>query len=99
MSKLVFPSILPASIPYRGFVSEARTWFQRIASWAEKNGPESRAELARQIAPLTAVVGVPSNQIVVTSGVEFAGPAISGTYVNGYTLTIVGGVVTAIVAS
>jgi hypothetical protein len=40
-----------------------------------------------------------SNIRVVQSGVEFLAPAITGSYVNGYTLTIANGVVTAIAAS
>lgn len=36
---------------------------------------------------------------VIASGVEFNCPAVTGSYVNGYTATIVNGVVTALVAS
>lgn len=69
MSRLIFPSVLPASIPYRGFVSEVRTWLQRIASWVEKNGPESSTEIGRQVAVLTAIVGTGSaTQALVSNG-------------------------------
>lgn len=43
-------------------------------------------------------VATGSTVLLAKSGVEFLAPAITGTYVNGYTLTIVDGVVTAIVA-
>jgi hypothetical protein len=43
--------------------------------------------------------GVPSTSKVIASGVKFTGPAITGSYVDGYTPTIVAGVVTALVAS
>ena len=42
---------------------------------------------------------VGATQKVLSSGVKFTGPAITGTYVNGYTPTIVNGVVTGLVAS
>lgn len=43
--------------------------------------------------------GVPSTSKVIKSGVKFTGPAITGSYVNGYTATIVAGAITALVAS
>lgn len=43
-------------------------------------------------------VATGSTILVAQSGVEFLAPAITGSYVNGYTLTIVNGLVTAIVA-
>lgn len=53
-----------------------------------------------------AVAGVTPDQVwlastilPVQSGTKVLGPAITGSYVNGYTLTIVNGAVTAIVAS
>lgn len=44
-------------------------------------------------------VTLPTTSKLVKSGVKYTGPAITGTYVNGYTLTIVNGAITAIVAS
>lgn len=57
MSKLVFQSVGVANVPYRGFISEVRTWFQRIASWAEKNGPESAAAMLIQLGTLVSALG------------------------------------------
>lgn len=100
MSKLVFPSVAAAGLPYRGFVSEVRTWLQRIASWTEKNGPESKTEIARQLAVLSALVGTGSpSTALVTNNVEVLMPVATGTYVNGYTFTVANGVITGIVAS
>ena len=44
-------------------------------------------------------VNLPSTAKVVKSAVKYTGPAITGSYVNGYTFTIVNGQITAIVAS
>ena len=64
---------------------------------------EAEAACAAAIAAIAAVGGGAvadgSTNLLVQSGVEFAAPAIGGAYVNGYTLTIVNGVVTAINAS
>lgn len=99
MAKLVFPSV---GKPYRGFVGEVRGWFKRIASWAE-NSPGGKAVVNTQIAALAAYTGytqaLPSTSVEVKSGVKFTAPAITGTYVNGYTATVVNGVITALVAS
>ncbi len=42
---------------------------------------------------------LPGTSALINSTVKFTAPAITGSYVNGYTLTIAAGVVTAIVAS
>jgi len=42
---------------------------------------------------------IPATSKVIRSGVEFAAPAATGSYANGYTPTIVGGAVTAIAGS
>lgn len=101
MSKIVWPSITVRA--FRGVMSEARTTFQKLASWAEDNDPTAAAELNAQLQALTSATGFvqtqPGTKLLVTSGVKVLGPAITGSYVNGYTLTIAGGVVTAIVAS
>lgn len=44
-------------------------------------------------------ITLPSTDKIVKSGVKYLGPAITGTYTNGYTLTIVNGAITAIAAS
>ena len=101
MSKIVWPSTINKA--FSGVISEARTKFQMLASWVEKNEPSAATELNAQLQALTAATGFvqtqPGNKLLVTSGVKVTAPAITGSYVNGYTLTIVGGVVTAIVAS
>ena len=65
---------------------------------ADANAAVSRAYSALAAAGGDAVV-TGSTVRVVQSGVKVTAPAISGSYVNGYTFTIVNGVVTAIVAS
>ena len=99
MAKLVFPSV---NAPYRGFVGEVRGWFNRIASFAEKS-PDAKAVINTQLGVLATDLGfvqpIATNQRTLTSGVKVTAPAITGTYVNGYTFTIVGGNITAIVAS
>lgn len=40
-----------------------------------------------------------STELPLISGTKVTGPAVTGTYVNGYTFTIVNGAITAIVAS
>jgi hypothetical protein len=100
MSKLSFTSVVNKA--YSGTISEARTFFQRLASWVERD-PTAATDLNNQLQALTAATGFVQNQpgtkLLVTSGVKITAPAITGSYVNGYTLTIAGGVVTAIVAS
>lgn len=44
-------------------------------------------------------VTLPGTDKILKSGVKYTAPAITGSYVNGYTFTIVAGVITAIVAS
>lgn len=99
MAKLVFPSV---GAPYRGFVGEVRGWLSRIASYAEKQ-PGAKAAINTQLAVLLANTGyvptIPSNQKLITTAVKVTAPAATGTYVDGYTFTIVGGNITAIVAS
>ena len=100
MAKLTYGAITNKA--YSHNISEIRHWLQRIASFVAKS-PSATTEVNASLQPLVNVTGFvqsqPSNKLLVTSGVEFLAPAISGVYVNGYTLTIVGGVVTASVAS
>lgn len=44
-------------------------------------------------------VTLPGTDKIIKSTVKYTAPAVTGTYVNGYTFTIVAGVITAIVAS
>lgn len=101
MSKLAFPSITVRG--FRGFISQVRTQFQMMASWVEKNDPSAAAELNAQMQTLAAATGFVQNQpgtkLLISSGVKVTGPAITGSYVNGYTFTIANGVITGIVAS
>lgn len=99
MAKLVFPSV---KSPYRGFMGEVRGWLNRIASYVD-NSPGAKVEVAKQLEPLLTYVGyvptIPGNQKLITSTVKVTAPAVTGTYVNGYTFTITNGNITAIVAS
>lgn len=99
MAKLAFPSV---SAPYRGFAGEIRGWFNRIASFAEKS-PAAKAVINSQLAVLATNLGyvqaIPGTQKLLTTAVKVNAPAVTGTYVNGYTFTISGGNITAIVAS
>lgn len=100
MAKLVYPSVIDRT--YAGLVSRARSLFSKLASDTGSRA-DAKAALAAQIAPLAVFAGystpIPATSKLVASGVKLTAPAISGAYVNGYTLTIVAGVVTAIVAS
>jgi len=99
MAKLTFPGV---GAPYRGFIGEVRGWLNRIASFAE-NSPGSVTALNAQLAVLATKLGyvhpAAANQKLITTAVKFSGPAITGSYVDGYTFTIVDGVITAITAS
>ena len=100
MAKTNYPSVINAA--YKGLVSEARTVMNRLAGRINRS-PGAAAEISPQIAAFMAANGVPitipGTQRLITSGVKVTAPAITGTYVNGYTLTIANGVITAIVAS
>lgn len=63
--------------------------------------PDCDAALVAATADLTSLVGSTgvATQKVLSSGVKVTAPAITGSYVNGYTFTIVDGAITAIVAS
>lgn len=88
---------------YRGMVSQMKYHLDRCIDKFHVS-PGFKAEVTQTLKEFAANQGlnldaIASNQIKVTSGVKITAPAITGSYVNGYTLTIVGGVVTAIVAS
>ncbi len=77
---------------------EAHTLVSNPANIAAADAAGAAAIAACAAASITAVA-TGSTVLLVQSGVEFLAPAITGSYVNGYTLTIVNGVVTAISAS
>lgn len=101
MSKpIAYPSpIVPA---YKGLVSEMRTYLNILARML-RSRPGAKDDAAAQISArmneFSISPSLPGTQRIVTSGVKVTAPAITGTYVNGYTFTIVGGVITGIVAS
>ena len=100
MARLTFPTATVAA--YKGQIGVIRRLLQEWASYLKKS-PAAATDVAGQVSAFVNQAGLvytpAPTQLLVTSGVEFLGPAIGGAYVNGYTLTIVGGVVTAIVAS
>lgn len=100
MAKLTFPSVITSA--YAGNISVIRRLLTEWASYLQKS-VGANADVASQVSAFINQAGLTftpaSTQLLVTSGVKVTGPAITGLYVNGYTLTIVGGVVTAIVAS
>lgn len=68
MSKLLFPS---AGKPYRGFVSEVRTWFQMISSFVTRN-PGSASDINEHIGALALATGyrtpLEPDEVIVTDG-------------------------------
>lgn len=62
-------------------------------------GTTDTSTIQKNGAGLVTSVTHPGTSKVVKSTVKFLAPATTGSYVNGYTLTIANGVVTAIVAS
>jgi hypothetical protein len=91
MAKLDFPNNISV---YRGFISGLQTYLQDIQRFAKRR-PGVSGEIVRHFTPLMEDF----NTKVVRSGVKFNGPAVTGTYVNGYTFTMSNGVITAIEAS
>lgn len=68
MSKLVFPG---AGKPYRGFISEVRTWFQLISSFVTRN-PAAATDINASIHALALATGYQSpldpDEFIVTDG-------------------------------
>lgn len=97
---IVFPSVVDPS--YKGLVSEIRTHLNILARRILRS-PGAVVDARNQISAFMANVGItpllPANQAIVTSTVKITMPAITGTYVNGYTFTVTNGVITAGVAS
>lgn len=87
---------------YKGLVSELRTWLNVLARRLARS-PGASNDIRNQLSSFMANVGItpllPTNQAIVTSTVKVLMPAATGSYVNGYTFTVVGGVITAAVAS
>lgn len=78
-------------------VSNAQTGIPLGDATAVANGQDNgtAAVAAGAITRIT----LPSTDKIIKSTVKYTGPAITGTYVNGYTFTIAAGQITAIVAS
>lgn len=83
MTKITFPG---AGKPYRGFISELRTWFQIVASFVSRN-PGSATEINAQIGALAAATGyttpIPDDQALVTD----AQTAVDGDYTVTFNVT------------
>lgn len=89
---------------YRGNIATMRYGLDRVYAWLYQS-PQAKPDVAQVIKQFAAEAGInvdaatPTTQVRINSGVKVTAPAITGTYVNGYTFTIAGGVITAIVAS
>lgn len=98
MAKLTYPAV---GKPYRGFIGEVRGWFNRIASFTD-NSEDSKSVLNTQIAVLAAKTGyetaLPATQTKISNGQQLVVP-VTGTYATKATVTVAGGVVTAIALS
>ena len=94
----------PSNVAYRGNLSRVRSALDKLFDWLLQS-PQAKADVEQTFKTFATAAGLnvdaatPSTQVRVNSGVKVLGPAITGSYVNGYTFTIVGGVITAIVAS
>ncbi|QIG68326.1 hypothetical protein [Rhizobium phage RHEph27] len=97
---IAYPSVSNAS--YKGIVSEMRTALNILARRIARS-PGAANDIRNQISAFLANVGItpllPANQAIVTSTVKVLMPAATGSYTNGYTFTVVNGVITAVVAS
>jgi hypothetical protein len=100
MAKIAYLSVTNAA--YKGIVSELRTILNRFGGKLDRS-PGAATDVRNQLSGFLAAYGItpllPTNQRIVTSAVKVVMPAATGTYVNGYTFTVVGGVITGAVAS
>lgn len=98
MAKLTFPAALNKA--FRHNISVLKTQFQMIASWAES--AEAKADVNRQLQVLATATGFvqdqPATKALVSNGQALTVP-VTGTYATKATVTVAGGVVTAIVLS
>ncbi|QIG68452.1 hypothetical protein EVB62_050 [Rhizobium phage RHph_TM33] len=93
----------PSKVAYAGNLSRIRAALDKLYDWLLQS-PQAKADVEQTIKTFATSMNLSLNQIpttskVIDSGVKVTAPAITGSYVNGYTFTIVGGVITAIVAS
>jgi hypothetical protein len=97
---IAWPSV--SNTAYKGMVSEIRTYLNILGRRLTR-APGANNDARNQISTFLAAYGItpllPANQAIVTSTVKVIMPAATGSYVNGYTFTVVGGVITAAVAS
>lgn len=93
MAKIAYPS---TTALYRGHISPFRTVLDNLAAAVELS-PGLKAEVAAQFQAFLNEVG--GTDLIISSGTEFLGPAITGTRTNGYTPTIVAGAVTVLTGS
>lgn len=88
MSKLVFPGV---GKPYRGFISEVRTWFQLVSSFATRN-PGAIGDINSSIHALALATGYQTpldpDEFIVTDGMT----RVQGDYT--VTFNVDGGVLT-----
>ena len=100
MAKTTFPASGKGA--YKGAVSELRSILSRWGARINRS-PGLAAEVGKQISAFLTANGITptllTTQKIIVSGVKVTAPAAIGTYVNGYTFTIVNGNITAIVAS
>lgn len=100
MARVKYPKALNQA--YKGFISDLQQALSEVEDFLNRK-PKAVADIQLTISTFLAQKGitplVPGNQRVLTSGVKVTAPAITGTYVNGYTFTIVNGAITGIVAS
>lgn len=87
---------------YRGDVAELRHRLDRVYDAILEKKSGFKTVVAQTLREFQTQAGISTNlstQVTLTSGTKVLAPAVTGTYVNGYTFTIVNGVITAIVAS
>jgi hypothetical protein len=94
----------PAKRAYRAGISCLRQALDYVFDWL-MHSPGAKVDVQNTIKTFAAAAGLnvnataPATDAVVHSGVEVVMPQITGTYVNGYTFTVAGGVITSAVAS
>ncbi|AGC35623.1 hypothetical protein RHEph03_gp056 [Rhizobium phage RHEph03] len=93
----------PSKREYAGDLSRMRAALDKLFDFVRRS-PQSKPDVVQTFKTFANATGIdlnqiPSTSVVVASGVKVTAPAITGSYTNGYTFTIVGGVITAIVAS
>ncbi|QIG73213.1 hypothetical protein [Rhizobium phage RHph_I40] len=95
--------VKPSKVAYRGNLSRIRAALDKLYDWLLQS-PQAKADVEQTFKTFATAAGlslnqIPSTSVVIASGVKVTAPAITGSYVDGYTFTIVNGVITGIVAS